>query len=302
MATRLILNADDFGLTAGINRAVAELHSAGAITSATLMAAGPAFEDAVRIALAYPTLGIGCHIVLTDGTPVSPPDSIPTLLGPDRKTFRPDVRSFFAAAILGRLNPAEIEREALAQIRKLQAAGIQPTHIDTHKHTHIVPQIARPVLMAAEVAGVHSIRNPFEPSWSLALAKSSLLRSLQVRLTQALRPRVLALQQLRSGLVRTTDGTIGVSATGNLNAETLTALLAAMPEGTWELVTHPGYNDADLDRVNTRLRAHRETELNALLVAFSPNSSKPSVPHLISYSDLANSHLNLAPRTWNLPL
>jgi predicted glycoside hydrolase/deacetylase ChbG (UPF0249 family) len=290
MATRLILNADDLGLTAGINRAVGELHAAGAVTSATLMAAGPAFDDAARIALTHPTLGIGCHIVLTDGTPVSPPDNIPTLLGPDRKTFRPDVRSFFTAALLGRLNPAEIEREALAQIRKLQAAGIHPTHIDTHKHTHILLQIARPVLMAAELAGVHAVRNPFEPSWSLALAKSSLLRSLQVRLTQSLRPRFLALPQLRSGLVRTTDGTIGVSATGNLNPETLAALLAAMPSGTWELVSHPGYNDADLDRVTTRLRAHREIELQALLDAFSSNSSNPSAPHLIHYADLTTSH------------
>jgi predicted glycoside hydrolase/deacetylase ChbG (UPF0249 family) len=290
MATRLILNADDLGLTAGINRAVGELHAAGAITSATLMAAGPAFDDAVRLALAHPTLGIGCHIVLTDGIPVSPPESIPTLLGPDRKTFRPDVRSFFTAALLGRLNPAEIEREALAQIRKLQAAGIQTTHIDTHKHTHILPQIAHPVLMAAELAGVTAIRNPFEPPWSLALAKSSLLSSLQVRLTQSLRPRFLALPQICSGLVRTTNGTIGVSATGNLNPETLAALLAAMPEGTWELVTHPGYNDADLDRVTTRLRTHRETELHALLSAFAPNSPNPSAPHLIHYADLTTSH------------
>jgi predicted glycoside hydrolase/deacetylase ChbG (UPF0249 family) len=287
MATRLILNADDFGLTPGINRAVGELNAAGAITSATLMAAGPAFDDAVRIAHERPTLGIGCHIVLTDGTPVSPPESVPTLLGSDRKTFRKDIFSFFAAAILGRIRPAEIEREAVAQIRKLQAAGIQPTHIDTHKHTHILPQVAGPVLMAAEIAGVHAIRNPFEPSWSLALAKSSLLRSLQVRLTQSLRPRFLALPQLRSGLIRTTDGTLGVSATGNLNAETLATLLAAMPDGDWELVTHPGYNDADLDRITTRLRAHRETELHALLAAFGPNSPNPSAPHLISYSELA---------------
>jgi predicted glycoside hydrolase/deacetylase ChbG (UPF0249 family) len=290
MATRLILNADDFGLTCGVNRAVAELHDAGAITSATLMAAGPAFYDAIDIALEHPTLGIGCHIVLTDGTPVSPPESIPTLLGPDRKTFRPDLLSFFTAALLSRLNPTEVEREALAQIQKLQAAGIHVTHIDTHKHTHILPQIARPVLNAAELAGVNAIRNPFEPSWSLALVKSSLLRTLQVRLTQLLRPRFLSLPQLRSGLVRTTDGTLGVSATGNLNPETLAAILAAMPEGIWELVTHPGYNDADLDRVTTRLRAHRETELHALLAAFQASSPNPSAPHLIHYADLAIRH------------
>ncbi len=94
MPARLILNADDFGLTPGINRAIAELHSAGALTSATLMANGPAFDDAIRIARAQPTLGIGCHIVLTDGMPVSPPETIPTLLGPDRKILPPLANGF----------------------------------------------------------------------------------------------------------------------------------------------------------------------------------------------------------------
>src|ERR1700729_307855 len=74
VSVRLILNADDFGLTAGINRAIGELHAAGALTSATLMANGPAFDDAVRVASAHPTLGVGCHVVLTDGAPVSPPE------------------------------------------------------------------------------------------------------------------------------------------------------------------------------------------------------------------------------------
>src|ERR1700679_3049862 len=102
MPPRLILNADDFGLTRGINRAVAELHAAGALTSATLMANGPAFDDAVSIAHAPPTLGIGCHIVLPDGTPVSPPESIPTLLAPDGKTFRISLIDFHLAVLRGK--------------------------------------------------------------------------------------------------------------------------------------------------------------------------------------------------------
>src|SRR5580698_7200271 len=93
MPSRLIVNADDFGLTPGINRAIAELHDAGVLTSSTLMANGPAFADAVALALDRPTLGVGCHIVLTDGTPISPPSSIPTLIGPDRRTFHPTLSS-----------------------------------------------------------------------------------------------------------------------------------------------------------------------------------------------------------------
>jgi predicted glycoside hydrolase/deacetylase ChbG (UPF0249 family) len=289
MAARLILNADDFGLTRGINRAVAELHAAGALTSATLMANGPAFDDAVTVAHAHPGLGVGCHIVLTDGTPVSPPETIPTLLGKDRKNFRPNATDFFIAVLRGRVSEAEIEREALAQMLKLQAAGISVTHVDTHKHTHVLPQVARPVLAAAETAGIRAIRNPFEERWSLALGSSALMRRLKLRILHHLRPRFFALPQIRDGCIVTTDGTIGISATGSLDAATLHAALDALPQGTWELVCHPGYNDRDLDAVTTRLRQTREVEREALLAAFASHSLNPSTPHLIHYAALTPS-------------
>lgn len=286
MPARLILNADDFGLTPGINRAIAELHAAGALTSATLMASGPAFDDAVRIAHAHPTLGIGCHIVLTDGTPISPPETIPTLLGPDRKTFRPKLIHFVRDLLLHRIAEADIAREALAQIQHLQHLGIAVTHLDTHKHTHIFPRVARPLLAIAERTGVPAIRNPFEPPWSIALGKSPLLRRAQLRLIHHLLPRFLALPQIQSGAVRTTDGTLGISATGHLNPTTLAAILNAMPSGTWELVCHPGYNDSDLDAITTRLRQTREIERQALLTAFAQQSPNPIALQLINYKNL----------------
>jgi predicted glycoside hydrolase/deacetylase ChbG (UPF0249 family) len=294
MPARLILNADDFGLTPGINRAIAELHTAGALTSATLMASGPAFDDAIRIAHAHPTLGIGCHIVLTDGTPISPPETIPSLLGPDRRTFRPSLRDFFVAALLGRIAEADIAREASAQIQKLQQQGIVLTHLDTHKHTHILPRIARPLLAVAERLGIPAIRNPFEPPWSIALGRSPILRRLQLRSLRHLQPRFLALPQIRtqtrSGSVATTSGTLGISATGQLNPITLRAILEAMPDGLWELVCHPGYNDRDLDAITTRLRSTREVEFSALLDAFAPTSRQQSHlprPELINYREAA---------------
>jgi predicted glycoside hydrolase/deacetylase ChbG (UPF0249 family) len=287
MPPSLILNADDFGLTPGINRAIAELHAAGALTSATLMAGGPAFDDAIRIAHEHPTLGIGCHIVLTDGAPISPPETIPTLLGPDRKTFRPSLGSFFRDALLNRIAAADIAREAQAQIDRIQQQGIRLTHIDTHKHTHILPQIARPLLAVAERTGVPAIRNPFEPPWSIALGRSPILRNLQLRSLRHLQPRFLALPQIRSGIVRTTNGTLGISATGQLNPATLGNILNAMPDGTWELVCHPGYNDRDLDAITTRLRSTREIERSALLAAFSETQPHPPNVQLIDYSNLS---------------
>jgi predicted glycoside hydrolase/deacetylase ChbG (UPF0249 family) len=268
-AVPLILNADDFGLTRGVNRAVAELHAAGALTSATLMANGAAFDDAVRIALAHPTLGVGCHVVLTDGLPLSDPQTIPTLLGPDGKSFRSSLADFLLAVLRGKVSEDDIIREATAQVQRLQRAGIDVTHIDTHKHTHILPRVARPLLQVAERNGIHAIRNPFEQPWSLRIGRSPSMRRLQVALMARLRPRFLALTQIRSGTVLTTDGTIGISAAGSLDASTLAATLAAVPaHGVFELVLHPGYNDAELDGVTTRLRSSREVELKALLHTF----------------------------------
>ena len=139
------------------------------------MAAGPAFDDAVAVAQAHPMLGVGCHIVLTDGVPVSTPESIPSLIGADRKSFRPSLSDFLLALFLGHIREEEVAREAQAQIsEKLQRAGIAVTHIDTHKHTHMFPSIARPLLQVAERCGVRAIRNPFEPAWALALHQGRL--------------------------------------------------------------------------------------------------------------------------------
>ncbi len=290
MTVRLIINADDFGLTSGINRAIGELHDAGAVTSTTLMATGAAFDDAVALALARPSLGVGCHIVLVDGTPVSNPTTIPTLLGPDRRTFRNSLGDFALGVLRGTIRQDEIQREALAQIQKLQCAGLTLTHVDTHKHTHLLSRVARPIISALEQSGIRCIRNPFEPRWAASLSGST-RRSLFVRALGPGRRRFAASPPIASRRILTTRGTVGVSATGDLNGPTLTALLKSIPDGAWELVCHPGYNDTDLDAITTRLRTERETELRALLAAFTkslPPSANPSGPQLIHYGELAS--------------
>ncbi|HXE08984.1 MAG TPA: ChbG/HpnK family deacetylase [Acidobacteriaceae bacterium] len=284
---RLILNADDFGLTRGINRAVGELAAAGALTSATLMASGAAFDDAVSVARSHPHLGVGCHIVLVDGAPISRPESIASLLNSDRRSFRPTLRSFLAALFAGRIRIEEIEREVIAQIRKVQSAGIAVTHIDTHKHVHIFPAVARPLLRAAEECGIRAVRDPFEPPWSLALHQGDAKRRAAIRVLSALRPRWHALPQIRDRRVLTTDGTVAISATGVLDSKALARILAALPDsGTYELCCHPGYNDRDLDGVTTRLRAHREIERDALVVEIPGIGSHPASPELIHFGDL----------------
>lgn len=291
MASRLIINADDFGLTLGVNRAITELHQAHVLTSATLMATGAAFNDAVVIAHANPSLGVGCHVVLTDGEPVSSPDSIPSLLGSDGKNFRPSLPDFMQALVRGSIREEDIEREALAQVEKLQHAGIAVTHLDTHKHTHLFPAVARPLLRVAQQCSIGAIRNPFEPAWSSRLAPNAFVRRLQFHILSILGKRSFeSMPQLNNGRVLTADGTIGVSATGQLDAASLHKILQAIPEGTWELVCHPGYNDAALNAITTRLRATREIERDALLQKIPQAIRTVSGLELIHYGQIGQPH------------
>ena len=258
----LILNADDFGLTEGVNRSVVELEEAGALTSATLMATAEGFTAAVAEAASHPRLGVGCHVVLVDGRPALSRDEIPALAVSGE--FRPTLGTFVRDLMRGNIPEREIETEAVAQIRRLQSAGIHVTHVDTHKHTHMFVRVLRPLLRAARVCGVGAIRNPFEPDWALsATVNAPQSRLWQVRLLRARRRAFLRL--VREAGLATTDGAIGVLATGTLESKTLKGLLTAMPEGTWELVCHPGYVDASLNEVRTRLRESRAIEHTAML-------------------------------------
>ncbi len=279
--TRLIVNADDFGLTDGVNQAILELNAAGALTSATLMATGTAFRSAVHAAFVQTSLDVGCHVVLVDGKPVLPHNRIPTLA--TASGFRPTLGAFVKALIRGQINASEIEAEASAQIARVQSSGLTVSHVDTHKHTHMFARVLRPLLAAAAALGVASIRNPFEPAWSLrATGTAAFARRMQVTL---LRTQHRGFQRTvrRSGLL-TTDGAVGVLATGTLDAATLRRLLQAMPPGTWELVCHPGYQDEALAGVQTRLRASREIERDALLAVLSPDNS--STVELIGFDML----------------
>ena len=295
MPLRLILHADDFGLTPGINRAIVELHQAGVITSASLMATGPAFDDAVAHARANPTLGVGCHLVFVDGIPISHPWDIPTLLGADGKTFRPELFDFAQAAIRKTIRPKDLAREAQAQIQRLQRVGIDVTHVDTHKHTHLFPAITPVVLHIAQRCGVPAMRNPFEPRFADAYAQGlPLVRRTQMRLLRGFEPafRHATAQAAQHGFIP--DGTLGIACTGSLTIPRLRGLLEAAlaqpgpasSDGVLELCTHPGHQDAALDSRQTRLRASREAEYLALLEVVPEILRTHTPPALIHYGNL----------------
>jgi hopanoid biosynthesis associated protein HpnK len=286
---RLIINADDFGLTGGVNRAIAEGNQRGIITSATLIATGLAFEEAVQLAQLCPSLSIGCHVVLVDGVPVLDATQIPSLIdgdSPGQVRLRRGWGSFACAALSGRLAPQEIEAEATAQIRKLQSAGVVVSHVDTHKHAHVFPSVLRPLLRAAKACGVRVVRNPFEPARLSLLAQRPGLwkRWMATRMLRGFAG-TFRRAVLDAGMAAP-DGALGVTATGALDVQLLAWIIERLPEGTWELVCHPGYNDTQLQAVRTRLRQSRAQELELLTSCATLELLSRNSIDLISYRQL----------------
>jgi len=268
---RLIVNADDLGLTAGVNRAIVEAHTFGVVTSATLMANGAAFDDAVERARSAPGLSVGCHVVLVDGAPLLDPGAVPSLVA-NRSAkngyFYSRLSAFATRAVFGRLDQEQLVSEIVAQVRKIQAAGVEVMHLDTHKHTHIFPSILAALIKAARICGVPAIRNPVVPVSAIRLGQLSGKPGLwkrygQVRMLRGFAPQFRR-KMSRAGLA-TPDGVVGVVETGSFDGSLLRRMLEGLPDGTWELVTHPGYDDADLRSVRTRLLGSREEERRLLM-------------------------------------
>src|SRR5215475_12352638 len=273
---RLIVNADDFGLTRGVNRAIIEARARGIVTSTTLMANSAAFEEAVEFAKLDNGWSIGCHLVLLDGSPLCESSRVSSLIeAKNGQAFRDGVAGFAARALTGRIDPEHVEAETTAQIRKLQSNGLKVSHVDTHKHTHMFPAALEGILRAARTCGITGIRNPFEVV-AANFARVQTLRGLAGGFRRAV---------ARAGL-RTPDGTLGIVATGHLDGSLFQNIAENMPEGTWEFVCHPGYVDSDLDGVRTRLRRQREEELAVLTSPEAKSALERRGIALISYYQL----------------
>jgi len=284
---RLIVNADDFGIASGVNRGVVEGHQNGVVTSTTLMACGARFDEAVALAAQTNKLSVGCHVVLVDGSPMLAGSQVSSLTVPNsglESRFRESLVSFALLAAAGRLDRGQIEAEITAQIQKLQAAGISVSHLDSHKHTHMFPVVLKSMLGAARKCGVRAMRNPFEPLIFANLRHWK--RQFQLRILRGYRATFR--KELADSGMFTPDGCIGLAATGGLTLATFHALIENLPEGTWEFVSHPGYNDADLNQVKTRLRNSREKELAILTSDSVKQLLHGEQIELISYHDLAS--------------
>jgi len=231
----LIPNADDFGFTRDVNRGIVEAHRHGILTATTLMASGAAFEDAVELARQNPELDVGVHLVLVDleGFP-------PTL-----------------PRLLFSLPRMHIYQELVRQVRKVLAAGIQPTHLDTHKHTHLLPQVFNVVARIAEEFHIPWVRRRFGPF------------------------RLLPTRGCRS-----TDHFTGFRLTGRYGAADLVELIRGLPEGSTEFMCHPGFCTAELRAARTRLKESRRRELDALTSPEVRAALDESGVQLARYCDL----------------
>lgn len=266
---RLIVNADDFGLTHGVNRAIVACHERGIVSSATLMPTGACFDEAVALTAQMPRLSVGCHIVIADGVPLLPPNEVRSLLAPGTDRFYNSIGEVVRAVARGRFRSEEVEAEAWAQFARLQRSELNVSHFDAHKHAHMFPSILKPLLRAASAHGISAVRNPFEAPGMVTFHEARgnhmlLVRKAETTLLRAFLSRRW-LSTVHAAGFSTTDGSLGVVSTGTLNEARLRAMLEKVPQGTWELVCHPGYNDSDLAAVRTILRESREVEMKTLM-------------------------------------
>ncbi|HVB38226.1 MAG TPA: ChbG/HpnK family deacetylase [Vicinamibacterales bacterium] len=262
---QLVVNGDDFGLTPGINAGMIDAHRDGVLTSVSLMAGAPAVDEALTLARATPTLGVGCHLTLVDGAPVLPVSQLPTLTVDGR--FHPTWGSFMAAGLSGRLALPEVERELAAQIDRVRSGGVTPTHLDSHKHVHLWPPVFDIVARLAARFGIAVVRVPYErPAAGLALrhlAQPGARRQAMENVLMAPWARRAGRLLARHGLPPAPRFT-GRAITGLWSVPALAPLLRRLPEGRSELMAHPGYPDAALDAMRTRLRAARADEIAVL--------------------------------------
>lgn len=264
---RLVVNADDFGFTPDVNEGILRCHCEGIVRSASLMANGDAFEGAVRMARLHPGLGVGCHLTLVQGGSVAYPGrSLPASL----------------AALLARPPTfREARREFQAQALRLLGAGIVPTHLDTHQHVHLMPQVLDALLSVAAQFEIGWIRKPFDIPLGIS-------RGLRACLEVAIRPwRVPFEERLRGTRCRTADYFAGFALTGRLDTRWLVALLGRLPPGVGELICHPGFCGPDLRAASTRLKESREVELRALCSGRARRAAADRGIELVSYRDLA---------------
>ena len=288
---KLIVNADDFGLTEGVNQAILRGHREGIITSTSLLANGRAFDSAVALTRESPSIGVGVHLNLTEGAPLCSPSSLRGLVDPGGSFCLTSAR-LALRLLCGAVGLNPVERELRAQIERLLAAGIRPTHLDSHKHMHLFPSIFRVLIrLAGEygIGGIRCVREKVTHFGQLVLrhrgCSSKIVKQYLVGFTLSL----LCMPQrreLRRAQLKFPTYCFGITPTGFLDALHLRQILEGLPDGATELICHPGTVDGDLRQTPTRLLNQRERELQAILAPEAKAMMAQLGIRLINYAEL----------------
>lgn len=243
---RLIVNADDFGLTAGVNSAIIECHQHGVVTSTTLMVNASAAADAATLAAANRRLGVGLHLNLTAGPPTLPRGEVSSLVDVDGNF--PGLKQMLVRLTLGRARTVELEAEIMAQIGRCRELGIEPTHVDSHHHVHAHPRVRGILAWACRRTGIRKARG-----YHMAM-----------RSPKAAAIRLAALMPVGGDPLLTPDSFSGIEAMGDRDMAAVLAADLASSRGVLEFMCHPGYADAELASASS-YNAPRQVELKALV-------------------------------------
>jgi len=255
-AARVVVNADDLGMTREISKGIVEAHVNGIVTSASLMVTTPWAGEGAAEAARCPEMGVGVHLTLTCGVPAASPFEVPSLV--DDRGRLTGITHFIARWAAGHVKPYHLETEFGAQIRKAMALGVRPTHLDSHHHLHLLPGILKIVLKLAADHGIGMVRFPRQ--WHLRPLNVNALRNWWMR--------VLTLENRRSRLwsenVRSADQLWIIFPGGRRPLWTLyRKALEDAGKGLHEFVCHPGFSSPELEEMDPYTR-ERETELTAL--------------------------------------
>jgi predicted glycoside hydrolase/deacetylase ChbG (UPF0249 family) len=209
--------------------------------------------------------------------------------------------SLWRAIILSRVSAAEIERELRAQVEKVLAAGIAPTHLDSHKHVHALPRLGSMTIKLASEYGIPAVRRVGERQPALGCLLRRNPRAIATILRQLLNSWTLAVfskgwsRQIRRASLVCAGRFYGLTATGFLDEEVIREILCDLPEGTSELMCHPGFVDNGLRRMPTRLLEQREMEFQALTRPSLKLLAKDLGIQLVNYGDISRERLSLRP-------
>ncbi len=282
MEKRLIINADDFGFSEGVNKGIIDAHTKGILTSTTIMTNMPHAAQAVELAKNFPNLGIGVHLNLTAGKPVSRDSAVKLILDSQGNFALTPAKLAIASLINGKVRTA-IETELAAQVQWLLETGFKPTHLDSHKHIHCFPSIFSIVCRLAKKFGIAAIRYPYEPKqvtrlpWPLSDDQSK-KRASSIR-------KMAKINKWQNSSYFKTECLYGNAHTGNINVNFFRAVCLYNNASAAEIMTHPGYI-YDLDASKTGLVKQREIELAAICDEKTKRYIEQAGIKLINYRQL----------------